>query len=59
LKAAFKALTPGRQRAYILYFSAAKQTQTREARIKKHMRQILDGKGINDDFLSTRKKQPK
>jgi len=48
LKKAFKALTPGRQRAYILHFSAAKQSRTREARIEKCMPQILDGKGLND-----------
>jgi uncharacterized protein YdeI (YjbR/CyaY-like superfamily) len=48
LKTAFKALTPGRQRAYILYFSAAKQSKTREARIEKSMPQILRGKGLND-----------
>ena len=48
LKRAFKALTPGRQRAYILYFSAAKQSKTRESRVEKCMRQILDGKGLDD-----------
>jgi uncharacterized protein YdeI (YjbR/CyaY-like superfamily) len=48
LKTAFDALTPGRQRAYILHFSAAKQSKTREARIDKCMQQILDGKGLND-----------
>jgi uncharacterized protein YdeI (YjbR/CyaY-like superfamily) len=48
LKKAFEALTPGRQRAYILYFSAAKQSQTREARIEKYTQPILDGKGLND-----------
>jgi uncharacterized protein YdeI (YjbR/CyaY-like superfamily) len=48
LKTAFAALTPGRQRAYILYFSAPKQSKTREARIEKCMRQILRGKGLND-----------
>jgi len=47
-KTAFKALTPGRQRAYILYFSGAKQSQTRESRIEKCMPQILKGKGLND-----------
>src|SRR6266571_940810 len=45
LKTAFGALTPGRQRGYILYFSAAKQSKTREARIEKCVQQILDGKG--------------
>ena len=48
LKTAFDALTPGRQRGYILYFSAAKQSKTREARVEKCLRQILDGKGLND-----------
>ncbi len=48
LKTAFKALTPGRQRAYLLYFSAAKQSKTREARIEKWMPQILKGKGLDD-----------
>ncbi len=48
LKTAFAALTPGRQRGYILYFSAAKQSQTRQSRIEKCMPQILEGKGFND-----------
>ena len=48
LKTAFKALTPGRQRGYILYFSAAKQSKTRESRVEKCVRQILKGKGLND-----------
>ena len=48
LKTAFKALTPGRQRAYFLYFSAPKQPQTREARVEKCIQQILNGKGLND-----------
>ncbi len=48
LKTAFKSLTPGRQRAYIFYFSQAKQSKTREARINKYMQQILNGKGLND-----------
>jgi uncharacterized protein YdeI (YjbR/CyaY-like superfamily) len=48
LKTAFDALTPGRQRAYLLYFSAAKQPKTRESRIEKWMQQILKGKGLND-----------
>ena len=48
LKTAFKALTPGRQRGYFLYFSAPKQSKTRESRIKKCMQQILRGKGLND-----------
>lgn len=48
LKTAFYALTPGRQRAYILYFSQPKQSRTREARVEKCMPQILNGKGLND-----------
>lgn len=49
LKTAFEALTPGRQRAYLLYFSAAKQSKTREARIEKYADLILDGMGLNDE----------
>ena len=48
LKTAFDALTPGRQRAYIFYFSQAKQSKTREARVEKYMQQILNGKGLDD-----------
>jgi uncharacterized protein YdeI (YjbR/CyaY-like superfamily) len=48
LKGAFKALTPGRQKAYIFYFSAPKQAKTREARVEKCVKQILKGKGLND-----------
>lgn len=48
LKKAFETLTPGRQRAYLLYFSAAKQSKTRESRIEKYLKQILNGKGLND-----------
>jgi len=48
LKAAFDGLTPGRQRGYILYFSAAKQSKTRASRVEKCMQQILNGKGLND-----------
>ncbi|MHA7138571.1 YdeI/OmpD-associated family protein [Rossellomorea arthrocnemi] len=48
LKTAFEELTPGRQRAYILYFSKAKQSKTRESRIEKYTEHILDGKGLND-----------
>ncbi|HSN62104.1 MAG TPA: YdeI/OmpD-associated family protein [Ferruginibacter sp.] len=48
LKTAFQSLTPGRQRGYLLYFSAAKQSKTREARIEKYLQQILDGKGLDD-----------
>ena len=48
LKAAFEALTPGRQRAYNLYFTAAKQSKTRAARVEKYTQHILNGKGLND-----------
>ena len=48
LKTAFDALTPGRQRAYNLYFSAPKQSKTRESRVEKCMQKILDGKGLLD-----------
>ena len=48
LQDAFEALTPGRQRGYILYFSGAKQSKTREARIDKYTQKILDGKGFHD-----------
>jgi uncharacterized protein YdeI (YjbR/CyaY-like superfamily) len=48
LKTAFNALTPGRQRAYILYFSEPKQSKTRESRVEKSMPQILVGKGLDD-----------
>jgi uncharacterized protein YdeI (YjbR/CyaY-like superfamily) len=48
LRTAFEALTPGRQRAYLLHFSQPKQSKTREARIEKSMPQIFDGKGLND-----------
>jgi uncharacterized protein YdeI (YjbR/CyaY-like superfamily) len=49
LKKAFNALTPGRQRGYLLYFAAAKQSKTRELRIEKYMKHILKGKGLNDE----------
>lgn len=48
LKTAFYALTPGRQRGYILYFSSPKQSKTRESRVEKYMQQILSGKGLDD-----------
>lgn len=48
LKSAFEALTPGRQRGYLFYFSSAKQSKTRESRIEKHLQRILDGKGLMD-----------
>jgi uncharacterized protein YdeI (YjbR/CyaY-like superfamily) len=49
LKTAFEALTPGRQRAYLLHFVAAKQAKTREARVEKYIPQILNGKGLDDE----------
>src|SRR6187399_211236 len=48
LKKAFDALTPGRQRAYIFYFSQAKLAKTREARVEKYLKQIFNGKGLDD-----------
>jgi uncharacterized protein YdeI (YjbR/CyaY-like superfamily) len=48
LKSAFDALTPGRQRAYVLYFSAAKQSKTRASRVQKCTKRILNGKGLDD-----------
>ena len=48
LKIAFEKLTPGRQRGYLLYFSSAKQSKTREDRIEKYVQHILDGKGLDD-----------
>lgn len=49
LKTAFEALTPGRQRAYLLYFLQPKQAKTREARVEKYIPQILNGKGLDDE----------
>ncbi|GAA4466937.1 YdeI family protein [Nemorincola caseinilytica] len=49
LKAAFHALTPGRQRAYMLHISSGKQVKTREARVQKYIPHILDGKGMDDE----------
>jgi uncharacterized protein YdeI (YjbR/CyaY-like superfamily) len=48
LKRAFAALTPGRQRAYLFHFSQPKQSRTREARVEKYVRKILNGKGLDD-----------
>jgi len=48
LKTAFEALTPGRQRAYVLYFTQPKQSKTRESRVEKYVQKILDGKGLHD-----------
>lgn len=58
LKTAFEALTPGRQRGYNLYFSAPKQSKTRNARIEKYMQKILDGKGFHDCTCGLSKKFP-
>jgi len=56
LRAAFEALTPGRQRGYLLYFSAPKQSKTRVARVEKYMKQILNGKGLEDDVPPIKRK---
>jgi uncharacterized protein YdeI (YjbR/CyaY-like superfamily) len=48
LKTAFEALTPGRQRGYLLHFSSAKQAKTRESRVEKCIPKILEGKGLDD-----------
>lgn len=58
LRSAFEALTPGRQRAYLLYFSGAKQSRTRESRVEKQTSRILAGKGINDCICGLSRKQP-
>ncbi len=55
---AFEALSPGRQRGYLLHFSGAKQSQTRQSRIEKYAPRILDGKGINDCVCGHSKKMP-
>ena len=57
LKTAFEALTPGRQRGYLVYFAAAKLSATRAARIQKYAPLILKGKGLNDEMLARRKKK--
>jgi uncharacterized protein YdeI (YjbR/CyaY-like superfamily) len=48
LKTAFEALTPGRQRAYLYYFSTPKQSKTKKSRVEKYIQHILNGKGLND-----------
>jgi len=48
LKKAFESLTPGRQRGYLLHFSAPKQSKTRESRIEKSIQHMLNGNGLND-----------
>ncbi|WP_417393368.1 DUF1801 domain-containing protein [Gimesia sp.] len=58
LQTAFEALTPGRQRGYLMHFSAAKQSKTREARVEKYIPQILDGKGIHDCTCGLSQKLP-
>jgi len=58
LKKAFAALTPGRQRAYLIHFSGAKQPATRIARIEKNIDSILAGKGINDCTCGLSKRMP-
>jgi uncharacterized protein YdeI (YjbR/CyaY-like superfamily) len=57
LKAAFEALTPGRQRGYLLHFAAPKQSQTRESRIEKCIPLIFDGIGLHDEYALTKKKK--
>jgi uncharacterized protein YdeI (YjbR/CyaY-like superfamily) len=57
-KKAFNALTPGRQRAYNMFFTAAKQAATRETRIEKYKDQIMSGKGINDCTCGLSQKMP-
>ena len=56
LKTAFDTLTPGRQRLYILHFSAPKQSKTRESRIEKNIQHILNGKGLNDHYIQRKKR---
>ena len=56
LKKAFFGLTPGRQRAYLLHFSDAKQSQTRVSRIEKCINLILQGKGLNDEYIQSKNK---
>lgn len=58
LKKAFDALTPGRQRGYLLYFSAAKGPDARKRRIEKYIERILDGKGINDCICGLSRRMP-
>ncbi len=58
LKSAFEALTPGRQRGYLLHFAGAKQSKTRAARIEKYIPKILDGKGLNDCTCGLSKRYP-
>ncbi|MFN5987234.1 MAG: YdeI/OmpD-associated family protein, partial [Chitinophagaceae bacterium] len=55
---AFNALTPGRQRGYLLFFDGAKQSDTKISRIEKYIPRILDGKGINDCTCGLSKRMP-
>lgn len=57
-KTAFESLTPGRQRAYNLYFSTAKQSKTRESRVEEYRQRIMNGKGINDCVCGLSKRMP-
>ncbi|MBB6669377.1 YdeI/OmpD-associated family protein [Cohnella nanjingensis] len=57
LKMAFEALTPGRQRAYILHFSAPKQSKTRESRVEKYLPHILNGKGLDDRIFDVKRNE--
>ncbi len=57
-KTAFEALTPGRQRGYLLHFAAAKQSETRTSRIEKYLPRIMDGKGLRDCVCGRSKKMP-
>ena len=56
LKKAFFALTPGRQKGYVLHFSEAKQSKTRLSRIEKCINLILQGKGLNDEYIRSKNK---
>jgi uncharacterized protein YdeI (YjbR/CyaY-like superfamily) len=58
LKTAFEALTPGRQRAYILYFSQPKQSKNRELNVGKYTQKLLNGKGLKDCTCGLSQKQP-
>jgi uncharacterized protein YdeI (YjbR/CyaY-like superfamily) len=58
LQTAFAALTPGRQRGYVLYFSGAKRASSRVSRIEKYVERILDGKGIHDCVCGLSRKMP-
>ena len=57
-KTAFESLTPGRQKAYYLFFSAAKQSKTRESRIEEYRHRIMTGKGLNDCICGFSKRMP-